>query len=121
MVCHIRRLDVRRPRKLGELLVIRRDGGRDVQRQPGRLGVLAHVFRLGAGVVRRQRVRAAEVEGFTTTVAGDGRRVVEVDFLRGDGAVGAHHARCDARAGVAEDEALQGSVRSQPLDETTPC
>ena len=53
-------------------------------------------------MVGRQCVGAAEVEGFTTAAGG----AVEVDFLRGYGAVRSDHACCHAGGGVSEDIAL---------------
>ena len=57
------------------------------------------------GVIGRQSVGSAEVEGFAS--GGGGARAVNVDFLRGDGSIGADHAGGDALGGIAENVVLE--------------
>ena len=66
----------------------------------------------GSGVVRRQGVGAAEVEG---AAAGDGARGrgTDVDFLGGDGAVVADLACGDAEGFLAEHVALYQILASE--------
>jgi len=100
MVRQVGSLHIRTLSELRKLPVIGMHRPRDIQGEP-RLLLLARLdFR--TRVVRWQCVGAAEVEGSPTAAGG----AVEVDFLRGYGAVGSDHACRHADFGVTEDIAL---------------